>query len=113
MNLAELIERFDLKVFSQGLELTRTIGGGYAGDLLSDVIAHGQKDQLWITIQVHPNIIAVAALKELAAIVLVNGREPAAETVARAEKEHVPILGTPLRAFEFAGRLYEQGIKGT
>ena len=113
MNLAELIERFDLKVFSERPELTRTIGGGYASDLLSDVIAHGQKDQLWITIQVHPNIIAVAVLKELAAIVLVNGREPAAETVAWAEKERVPIFGTPLSAFEFAGRLYGQGIKGT
>jgi len=113
MNLAELVERFDLKVFSKGLEVKRTIGGGYASDLLSDVIAHGQKDQLWLTIQVHPNIIAVAALKELAAIVLVNGREPAAETVARAEKERVSIFGTSLSAFELAGRLYGQGIKGT
>ena len=112
MNLAELVERFDLKVFSKGLEVMRTIGGGYAGDLLSDVIAHGQKDHLWITIQVHPNIIAVAALKALAAIVLVNGREPAAETVARAEKEGVPILGSRLSAFELAGRLYELGKLG-
>jgi len=112
MNLAELIERFDLKVFSGRPESARTISGGYASDLLSDVIARGQKGQLWITIQVHPNIIAVAVLKELAAIVLVNGREPAAETVTWAEKERVPIFGTPLSAFEFTGRLYGQGIKG-
>jgi predicted transcriptional regulator len=112
MNLAELVKQYDLKVFSGRPELARTIGGGYASDLLSDVIAHGQKDQLWLTIQLHPNIIAVATLKELAAIVLVNGREPAAETVARAEKERVPILGTTLSAFNFAGRLYGQGIKG-
>jgi len=112
MNLAELIERFDLKVYSGRPELARTVGGGYAGDLLSDVIAHGQKDQIWITIQVHPNIIAVAVLKEMAAIVLVNGREPAAETVARAEKERVPILGSSLDAYSFAGRLYGQGNIG-
>lgn len=111
MTLAELVERFNLKVFSGQPELARMIGGGYASDLLSDVIAHGRKDQLWVTVQLHPNIIAVAALKELAAIVLVNGREPAAETIARAEKEHVPIFGTPLSTFEFAGRLYGQGIK--
>ncbi|HEX2694870.1 MAG TPA: serine kinase, partial [Acidobacteriota bacterium] len=71
-----------------------------------------RKDQVWVTLQIHPNIVAVAVLKELAAIVLVNGREPAAETVARADKERVPILGTPLSSFEFVGRLYGLGIKG-
>ena len=86
MNLAELVERLDLRVYSGREELARAVGGGYAGDLLSDVIAHGRKDHVWVTIQIHPNIIAVAVLKELAAIVLANGREPAAETVAQARK---------------------------
>ncbi len=79
---------------------------------MSDVIAHGRKDQVWVTIQIHPNIVAVAVLKELAAIVVANGREPAAETVDRARKEQVPILGTTLTAFEIAGRLHGLGIRG-
>ena len=112
MNLDELVDRLDLKIHTGGRDLARTIGGGYASDLLSDVIAHGRKDDLWVTLQVHPNIIAVAVLKELAAILLVNGREPSAETVERAEKERVPILGSPQSAFECAGRLYGLGIKG-
>ncbi len=112
MNLAELVERLDLKVFSGREQLARAVGGGYAGDLLSDVIANGRKDQVWVTIQVHPNVIAVAVLKELAAIVIANGREPAAETVARARKEGVPILGTTLPAFECAGRIHGLGVRG-
>lgn len=112
MNLAELVERLDLKVHSGRHELGRMVGGGYVSDLLSDVIAHGRKDHLWVTLQVHPNIVAVAALKELAAIVLVNGRQPAPETAERAEKERIPIFGTSLSAFEFVGRLYGLGIKG-
>jgi hypothetical protein len=112
MKLSELVERYDLKVFSAKTELARTVGGGYSGDLLSDVIAHGQKGQVWFTIQAHPNIVAVAVLKELAAIVLVNGREPTAETTDRADKERVPILGSPLSAFELVGRLYGQVSKG-
>jgi serine kinase of HPr protein (carbohydrate metabolism regulator) len=110
MNLAELVERLSLKVYAGGEALARAVGGGYAGDLLSDVIANGKKDQVWITIQVHPNIVAVAVLKELAAIVVANGREPAAETVDRARKEQVPILGTALTAFELAGRLHGLGL---
>jgi hypothetical protein len=112
MNLNELIDRLDLKIHTGGKDLARTISGGYASDLLSDVIAHGRKDDLWVTLQVHPNIVAVAVLKELAAILLVNGREPSAETVERAEKEKIPILGSPRSAFECVGRLYELGIKG-
>jgi len=112
MNLTGLVERLDLKVFSGPERLSRTVGGGYAGDLLSDVIAHGRKDHVWITIQVHPNIVAVAVLKDLAAIVLANGREPAEETVARAKKEGVPLLGSALPAFEIAGRLHGLGLRG-
>jgi hypothetical protein len=113
MKLSDLAARLDLRVFSGEKRLERPVGGGYAGDLLSDVMAHGRKDDLWVTIQVHPNIVAVAVLKELAGIILANGREPAAETVEKAETEGVAILGTPLNAFELAGRLHEIGIKGS
>ena len=112
MNLAGLIERLDLTIHTGRDELARAVGGGYAGDLLSDVIAHGRKDQVWVTIQIHPNIVAVAVLKELAAIIVANGREPAAEMVDRARKERVPILGSTLTAFEIAGRLHGLGIRG-
>jgi len=112
MNLADLVKRLGLQVYAGRSELTRTIGGGYVGDLLSDVMAHARQGDLWMTIQVHPNIIAVAVFKELAAVVLVNGREPAPETIEQAEKEKVPLLGTPLGSFKFVGKLYELGIKG-
>lgn len=75
-------------------------------------MAHARKDQVWVTLQIHPNIIAVAVLKELAAIILVNGREPAPETVAQAEAKGVPVVGTSLSTFELAGQLYASGLKG-
>jgi len=55
----------------------------------------------------------VAVLKELAGIVLVGGRVPAAETLAQAEREKIPVLGTGLPTFELAGRLYALGVKGS
>ncbi len=113
MNLTELIQGLDLKVCAAKEAVGRPVGGGYASDLLSDVIAHGRKDDLWVTMQIHPNIVAVAVLKELAGILLVNGREPAPETVERAEKEGVPILVTRLNAFDCVGKLYRLGITGS
>jgi hypothetical protein len=112
MTLTDLATRLELTVFTPGAPLKRTVGGGYASDLLSDVIGHARKDDLWVTMQVHPNIVAVAVLKELAAIVLVGGRVPAAETLAQAEREKVPVLGTKLATFELCGRLYGMGLRG-
>lgn len=113
MTLTDLAERLDLKIFTAGIPLDRPVLGGYASDLLSDVIGHGRKGDLWVTMQVHPNIVAVAVLKDLAGIVLVNGREPAPETLQQAEREGVPVLGTRLGAFELVGRLYGLGVKGS
>ncbi len=92
--------------------LGEEVTGGYAGDLLSDVIAHSRKGNVWITIQTHPNIVAVATMKELAGIILTGGREPDAETIRKAEEEGIPVLVSPLFTFELAGRLYQAGVLG-
>ena len=84
-----------------------------ASDLMSDVIANAKQGDLWITLQIHQNIVAVAVMKSISAIILVNSREPEAETVQKAEAEKVPIMISSLPAFELAGRLFELGLRGT
>lgn len=112
MTLAELVAQLDLAVFAGENELQRAVKSGYAGDLLSDVMARGGENVLWITIQIHPNIVAVAVLKDLAAVIISGGRTPEPETVQRAEKEGLPLLGSTLGAFELAGRLHSLGLRG-
>ncbi len=112
MKLAEIVDTLDLKVRTGG-DLEREVSGGYASDLMSDVIAHAAKGHVWVTLQIHQNVVAVASLKELAGIVLVNGREPEQATVERAESENIPIMVSPLTAFEVIGRLYELGVTGS
>ncbi|MDR1414597.1 MAG: serine kinase [Odoribacteraceae bacterium] len=87
-------------------ELAREVTGGYASDLLSDVMGHAREGQVWITLQTHKNVVAIASLKELAAVVLVKNREPDEDTAAAARAEGIPVLTTPLDAFEAGGRLY-------
>jgi predicted transcriptional regulator len=89
----------------------RDVRGGYASDLLSDVMANAEDGDAWITMQRHVNTVAVAQLKNLAAIVIVNGRQPEPDMVARAAEHEVAIVTTPLPAFEVAGRLFEAGIR--
>ena len=111
MTLAEVVKRLDLRVLSGGDVLGRPVTGVYSGDMLSDVLARAHPGELWITIQIHLNVIPVAVMKELAGILLANGKLPDAEALKKADEEGVPILSTPRTAYEAACLLYELGLK--
>ena len=112
MKLTELIQKLNLNVRSAKANLEREVTGGYASDLLSDVIANGKEGNIWITLQIHHNIVAVASMKDHAGIILVNGREPEQETVEKAEAENLVIMVTEMPTFELVGRLYSLGVTG-
>lgn len=113
MNLQQVIDSLGLEILTGGEHLAREVTGGYASDLLSDVMAHAQPGHLWVTLQIHQNIIAVAVLKELAGIILVHGRAPEPGTVQKARAEEVCLLRTQLSAFAIAGKLYGLGLAGS
>lgn len=113
MNLRTIIEALDCKVINEGTGLDKEVTGGYVGDLLSDVIASGKQGDLWITIQVHENIIAVGSLKDLAAIILAKNSQPLEETLESAVEEETTLLSSPLTAFEIVARLSELGLTGS
>lgn len=112
MKLSRIVESLGLQPRGDAAGADPEIARGYVSDMLSDVLANGQEQDVWITLQVHPNIVAVAAMKGVGAIVLINGREPAEETVAKAAEERIPLLVSELPAFELAGRLYAMGVPG-
>jgi predicted transcriptional regulator len=112
MKLVNVVDELALAVKTAQGGLDREVQGGYASDLLSDVMANSQEGDIWVTIQGHPNIVAVATLRDLAGVILANGRQPDAETLQRAEEEGIPILCTPLPTYEVVGRLYSLGIHG-
>ena len=106
MTLKQIVTELALEVTGDLSDLERPVSGGYASDLLSDVIANAKQDNLWITLQIHQNIVAVAALKELAGIIIVQGRQPEDDTFKKAQQENIPIILTRLPAFEIIGQLY-------
>lgn len=106
MHLNTIVKSLNLKVFCGNSRLQTEVRNGYVGDLLSDVMANSKEGDLWITRQVHQNIIAVASLKDHVGIVLVHGAEPAKDTLAKADEESIPLLGTNLSGFEIAGKIY-------
>jgi hypothetical protein len=112
MKLKDLVREFGLEVKAGAGLLDREVTGGYASDLLSDVLAHAVDGNVWVTLHIHQNIVAVAAHKGLAGIILVQGRQPEKDTVAKAAEEGIPVMVSALPAFELVGRLYKAGIRG-
>jgi len=106
MTIKEITEKLNLKAYSGADLLERKISGGYVSDLLSDVMGNANEGEVWITLQSHLNVVAIASLKELAAVILINGIVPDATVVAKAEEEQVPLLVSMEPAFVVAGKLY-------
>jgi predicted transcriptional regulator len=106
MQVKDIITILQLNVFGGSQGIDREITGGYTSDLLSDVMGHADNGKLWITLQTHKNVIAIASLKELAAVLLIKGNEPDADMLAQAEDEGIPVLGTNEEAFEISGKLF-------
>lgn len=107
MKVADIVKKLDLEVYSGKGGLDREVSGGYVSDLLSDVIGHADSGYVWVTLQTHKNVMAIASLKDLAAVVLVADHMPDENTVQQSNEEDIPILGTSLSAFEVTGKLYE------
>ncbi|HEX3031385.1 MAG TPA: DRTGG domain-containing protein [Bacillota bacterium] len=106
MKVEDLVSALQAEMKCGAGQSGNPVTGAYCSDLLSDVMAHAQKDDLWITIQTHQNIVAVASLLELAGIIITGGGSPDPETITKAVKENIPVLTSELSSFEVAGRLY-------
>lgn len=106
MKLNELAAAAGLEVLCEGDNPGREVIGGYTSDLLSDVMGNAQEGMVWITLQIHRNTIAVASLKEIAAIILIGGARPDEETLSQAQNEGVAVLATKMPAFEASGKIY-------
>jgi hypothetical protein len=106
MDVQSIVKELDLSVKCRPDRLGAEVTGGFAGDLLSDVMANSAAGHLWITRQTHQNIIAVAALKDHAGIIIVQGAEPETNTIDKAVAEGIPVMVSPLQAFELVGRIY-------
>jgi hypothetical protein len=101
MTVHDLIALRDLTCVQKEFE-DAMISGGYTSDLLSDVIAHAETDNVLITIQAHINTVAVSKLVGIRAIVVANGREVLEDVIMAAKKEKIAIFSSALNQFSLS-----------
>ncbi len=113
MKVKELIDELELKLLTKDASedaLYADIDGGYVSDLLSNVMGQAEPGMVWVTMQGHQNVAAVASLIGLSAVIVAGDAPVAADTMHKAELNDVVILTTEKSAFEVVGRLYQLGI---
>jgi predicted transcriptional regulator len=110
MNIRDLIRIIDGTLISEHTNLDREIKGGFGADLMSDVLASIQPEAVLFTGLCNPQVVRTAQMADVAAVVLVRGKQPPAETIRLSNQESVPLISTPYGMFEVCGRLHNAGM---
>lgn len=112
MTLDQIIKELDLTLLTNELDFKSiTPTCGYTSDLLSCVMSGAKNQGIWITLQAHNNIVAVAALLELTAVIITEGAIPDEATISKANEQNVTLLSTGKNSFYIAGKLWESGLR--
>ncbi|MFW5985124.1 MAG: DRTGG domain-containing protein [Halanaerobiaceae bacterium] len=110
MKVNKLVQKLDLEVVV-GADLEREVKGGYTGDLLSNVMARATAGDIWITIQGHQNVAAVALLADVAGVIVAEDFNIEEETKQRAQEKGINLFHSSRDAFELVGKIYELGVR--
>lgn len=109
MKISELQEKLGLKPLNKLYD--KDIEGVYISDMVSDIVAGAQPNNILLTIQTHKNLIATANLVDIAAVVFVRGKQPLQDVTELADRAEITLFSTDLDAWKFALKLHELGIE--
>lgn len=114
LTLNDIIQKLDLTVLTESKDFREIqVKSGYCSDLLSCVMTGAEPQGLWITLMSHSNIVAVAALLDLSAIIITENAQPDQETIDKANQKGVTMLSSPEPNYAVIGRLWELNVPAT
>ncbi len=112
MTLDQIIKELNLKVLTDTKNFSSiTPTHGYVSDMLSCVMTGAKHQSVWVTLQAHNNIVAVACLLELAAVIITENALPDTETIKKANEEGITLLSCEQNSFYVTGKLWEMGLR--
>ncbi len=112
MKLFEIVDLIDGIMLNDGNDMNRDFTSAYSADLLSDVLALTKGHTLLITGTVSHQVIKVAEILGITAIIFIRGKMPSAEVLETAKKKlKIPLIFTKKTMFETSGILYKNNLE--
>lgn len=105
MTIKNLKQALGLKSLTNNEDDNRAVRGCYICDLLSYVMSHASKDNIWITVQTNINVVAVASLTEVGCVIIPENIEVEEITLKKACAEGIVIFSSPHTAYDIAKKL--------
>ena len=96
-----------LKCLNSEITFEKHIEGVYCGDMLSGALAEARENDLWLTVQNHKNVAAVAILKKLSCIVLSKQIQASEEMLNLCSENNIAVFQSSEDSFTTAILLYE------
>lgn len=109
MKLQTILDLPDCHTLTNG-NPERIISKVFCCDLLSIAMSKAPADSVWVTVMGNINTLAVAALADVACIILAEGVTLDEGTIIQAETEGIAILQTELPVFDMALKVYQTGL---
>src|SRR5574344_765999 len=91
MKLDEVVRALQLTEVVPAQKPGLEVSGGYASDMLSNAMGQAAPGQIWVTMQGHPNVAAVASLLNLAGVIVAGESIVETETVKKARSNGVAL----------------------
>lgn len=110
MKVKELLEKTNWPVTASDEALEKEISGVFCGDLLSWVMGNCEPANVWITVQTHLNIVAVAALKEISCLIIVQDAEVPQATLDKVLEEDIALFQVKGSAYEACCDCFKLGL---
>jgi hypothetical protein len=110
MNVKEVIAICEGTLLTPDVNLDGDIKGGFAGDLMSDVLASVQAESVIITGLCNPQVVRTALIADVRMIIFARGKKPGEDIINLAVEENLPVAFSPLGLYEISGRLTQAGL---
>jgi hypothetical protein len=110
MKVMQVIEICKGTLLTPDVDLDGDIKGGFAGDLMSDVLASVQAEAVLITGLSNPQVVRTALIADVRLIIFARGKKPGEDILNLAIEENLPVAFSPLGLYEISGRLTQAGL---
>ena len=113
MKVSEIQRVLDAKVYNEvDDEEELEVDYGYSCDLMSDVLAFAQNNDVLLTGTVNPQVIRTCQMVDIRVIVFVRAKSPTPELIELATRADILVMGTDHSLYVASSLLYQAGLPG-